>query len=559
MENSDAVHELVSLPRSYSPSGGELEVELSPSLAAGMIRSLDALETAAFDSTEQILSSFLPNLEIFRTLDTFGIQDAALETRLDRNLNDGLVRILARQNFDGGWSWWEGDDSDAYISAYVLFGLQQSRQAGITINQNAIDQAVNYLKEVALPVSNPSEPSNGLPVETWQWDRLAFEQFVLAQLGSADPEIVNQILQENQNLSPWAQAFLLLTLEDLSGGSEDAARLLTDLEEQAIRSATGAYWELGQDEDGLQPGNPNMQTNLSNTAIVLYALAQHDPGSPLAADAVRFLMANRDADGSWTATYTTAWTLIALDQVLKSTSELSGNFDFSAEVNGSSIAEGTAGGDDQLESVVTSVPIQRLYPDYPNILTIERGAGTGRLYYTAGLNVHRPVEEAAPLSQGIVIERSIFPFTDECKLLECDPILSGSTGDKVTVRLTLTLSRDMYFLAVSDAIPAGAEILDTSLQTTAIGLEGEPESGPIFNPRHPFLKGFGWWLFSQPKIFDDHISWTATTLPAGSYQLTYTLTLLQTGQYHILPARAFQLYFPEVQANSAGSIFEIKP
>ena len=41
----------------------------------------------------------------------------------------------------------------------------------------------------------------------------------------------------------------------------------------------------------------NMHTDLSNSAIVLYALAQHDPGSPLVADTVRFLMSNRNADG----------------------------------------------------------------------------------------------------------------------------------------------------------------------------------------------------------------------------------------------------------------------
>jgi hypothetical protein len=59
-------------------------------------------------------------------------------------------------------------------------------------------------------------------------------------------------------------------------------------------------------------------------------------------------------------------------------------------------------------------------------------------------------------------------------------------------------------------------------------------------------------------MYDDHITWTAERLPAGTYELTYTLVLLQAGQYRVLPARAWQLYFPEVQANSAGSVFEIK-
>jgi uncharacterized protein YfaS (alpha-2-macroglobulin family) len=302
-----------------------------------------------------------------------------------------------------------------------------------------------------------------------------------------------------------------------------------------------------------------MLTNLSNSAIVLYVLAQRDPNSPLVADTVRYLMANRDADGAWASTYSTAWTLIGLDQVLKGTGELGGDFAFGASLNGNPIADGVAGGVDQLTSVTAQVPIQRMYPDYPNVLVIDREGGPGRLYYTAGLEVNRPVEEAAPLTDGLSVKREVYPFGPDCQKEACDPIQAAKAGQKVTVRLTLTLPNDLYYLAVSDYIPAGAEILDTSLKTTEIGLEGEPSVEPVYNPRRPFDKGWGWWLFSQPQIYDDHIAWTADSLPAGTYELTYTLALLQPGQYRVLPARAWQLYFPETQSNSAGSTFEITP
>ena len=36
-------------------------------------------------------------------------------------------------------------------------------------------------------------------------------------------------------------------------------------------------------------------------------------------------------------------------------------------------------------------------------------------------------------------------------------------------------------------------------------------------------------------------------------------TQLQAGEYRVLPARAWQFYFPDVQGNSAGAVFEIKP
>lgn len=549
LETAGEVKELVSLPRSFTASGGGLDVELSPTLAAAMIRALDAIESAPFESTEQILSSFLPNLETYRTLQEYGIQDPALKTRLDRVLNESLVRLLARQSYEGGWSWWQDGENDPYITSYVMFGLQRARLAGVSVNPTTIEQGIAYLQESGAETLE----------HTWQRDRQAFQQFVLSQYGQADPGIVEQLYQTRQDLSPWAQALLVLAYEELSPGSDEARQILTTLQEQVVRSATGAYWELSQDQEGLLASRLNMQTTLSNSAIVLYVLAQRDPASPLVADTARYLMANRDADGAWKSTYTTAWTLIGLDQVLKGTGELGGQYAFNAVLNGNPIADGVAGGVDQLTAVTAQVPIQRLYPDYPNVLVIERDGAAGRLYYTAGLQVNRPVEEVTPLSNGLSIKREYFAFGDECQNGECQPVESAQAGEKVRVRLTLTLPNDLYYVALSDYIPAGAEILDTSLKTTEIGMDVEPSAEPLYNPRSPFSDGWGWWLFSQPQIYDDRIAWTADKLPAGTYELTYTLALLQPGQFRVLPARAWQLYFPETQANSAGSVFEIKP
>jgi len=112
---------------------------------------------------------------------------------------------------------------------------------------------------------------------------------------------------------------------------------------------------------------------------------------------------------------------------------------------------------------------------------------------------------------------------------------------------------------VEDYIPAGSEILDTTLKTSALGeptlLETQPE--PLYDLSNPFAEGWGWWLFQPAQIYDDHIAWAASYLPAGTYQLTYTLTLLQQGEYRLLPARAYQFYFPDVQGSSAGEVFAI--
>lgn len=125
----------------------------------------------------------------------------------------------------------------------------------------------------------------------------------------------------------------------------------------------------------------------------------------------------------------------------------------------------------------------------------------------------------------------------------------------ITVALTVTLPHDLYRFMLEDHIPSGTEVLDQGFKTSAWG-EGPPE--PQYDPRAPFSGGWGWWWFEDPQIYDDHLLWTAAYLPAGSYTLVYQLLPLQRGAYQVLPAHAWQYFFPEVMGASAGDLFEIE-
>ena len=540
--------ELVSLPVTYDVNAGDLRIELAPSLAAAMLDGLQALEGEVCECTEETLSRFLPNLEAYRALQSFGISSPDLQARLERTLQDSLERLLAQQNQDGGWSWAPTATdavvdvtSSPYLTAYMIFGLTRAAQAGVSFPPEALRQAVDYL--------NAASPAPDQVIDAGTLDLLAFQYFALGRAGSANAFAANQLYERRDQLSPWAQAFLALLLEDLAPGSEQTKTLLSDLQAAAVRSATGAHWETSPEHWW------SWHTPLSNSAVVIYALAQRQPAAALLPEAVNYLMSNRQPDGGWGSSFETAWTLMALTEVMRGTGELSGDFAFSATLNGIQVANGQAGGDAQLNPVVTLIPVTGLYPNDPNALAFQRDPGSGRLYYTAALTVYRPVETVAPLNRGLQVARSYYPASAD--ILTAAPVDSAQAGQAVTVRLTLVLPNEAYNLLIEDYIPAGAEILDTRLQTVQLGEYGAP--GPLFDPRDPFGSGWGWWLFSPARIYDDHIAWSAGYLPAGAYELTYTLVLLHPGEYHVLPARAWMAYFPEVQGASAGATFEVKP
>ncbi|MFN2199393.1 MAG: Ig-like domain-containing protein, partial [Anaerolineales bacterium] len=409
--------EVVSLPVSFDPQGGDLSLELSPSLGAAILTALDTLAPAPYASTEESISSFLPALEVYQALQTFGLEQPELKARLERTLDQQLTTLLATQNVDGGWNWWPiQGESDSYVTAYVLFGLARLQALGTEVPALTLQRAVDYLS------ANLGAP--GLSTSVSELDRTAFEVFALAQLDESARErameTAQALFEVRERLSPWSAAFLSLSFEP---GSESAAEILSGLQAQAIRSATGVHWE------DPEPDFRNFSSPIYTTSAVIYALAQRDPASSLLPDAVRYVMSHRSAGGGWASTYETSWTLLAMSEVMQGTGELAGDFSFSASVNDIPVAEATAGQDTRLTPVRAAVPVSNLYYRSPNAVVLERDPGTGRLYYNLHLEVQRPVEDVPPQEQGLSIQREYVPQGAACPQEPCEPVQGGQMND----------------------------------------------------------------------------------------------------------------------------------
>ena len=141
--------ELVSLPRSFDPNGGELRLELASSLAGVALDGLDVIEDYENASVEYIVSSFLPNLEMLLAIREFGLDDSALQMRLDASLKASLAKLMNEQNYDGGWNWYQGvhSDSNPILTAYVLLGLVRAEEAGFPVRDYVLEQAREFLTQ----------------------------------------------------------------------------------------------------------------------------------------------------------------------------------------------------------------------------------------------------------------------------------------------------------------------------------------------------------------------------------------------------------------------------
>jgi uncharacterized protein YfaS (alpha-2-macroglobulin family) len=85
--------EAISLPSAWKTSEGDLTIEISPSLAAGMTDSLTYLEDFPYGCVEQTVSRFLPNVITTRALKSAGLSDPELESRLESEVNAAVQRL----------------------------------------------------------------------------------------------------------------------------------------------------------------------------------------------------------------------------------------------------------------------------------------------------------------------------------------------------------------------------------------------------------------------------------------------------------------------------------
>lgn len=550
LSEAGELQELVSLPRSFTPTGAQLRLELAPSLTAAILDGLKVVEEYPYDFTEPVLSRLLPNLATRQALKAFQLEDETRFNTLESAITSSVERLMRLQNADGGWGWAAGYASDPYISSYALLGISRAGESGVFVDPEILRRGQEYL------LSTLVQPTQNL--DAWQLDRLAFADHVLIESGRGDLDLT-ALYDFRAKLSPWGQAFLALAIEKQTPGDERARTIITDLQSSASRSATGASWQ-----DASESWR-NWSTRNFTTAVVVYAIARIDPASQVLLDAVRYLMLSRQPNGAWASSYETSWSLIALVETMRGTGDLQADYTYSALLNDSPLIDGRVETPAQaVNPVLSNVQFAGLLPSSPNLLSIQRGEGAGRLYYRAYLQVDRPAEDAPAVDRGLSISRQYTLAGQDCRTSVCAPLDAFDTANPqpVQARLTLTVPENMYYVVVEDYFPAGAEVLNPRLKTTqqnVAPIEGEPLPEVLpYNPENPFAGGWGWWRFKDPRVYDDHIRWVVDFLPAGSYELTYRLTPYLAGEFRVLPAHAWQYYFPEVEGASSGAIVTIQ-
>lgn len=542
LTKADGRLEILNVPQDAGPDT-TLTLRLEPSLATAMTEGLSYLDNFEHASNEELVSRLLPNVVTYQALQTLGLDDPDLETKLSTLVNETLEKLYTGQNPDGGWGWWQGE-SQPQTSAYATLGLLKAQQAGFAVDAQTLQNALGYLEQRFVdqqPLENPTLVD-------------ALSLYVLAEAGQAWPEGVDEQLYDNRaKLEITGRAYLTLALHEHAPDDPRVNSLLEELRADVKLTATGAHWESEEREHWV--------TWTRATSVVVDALARIDAEDPLLPQAVRWLMLAR-SHGHWESTQETAWAVIALSDYMVARGELDSDYVWGVAFNETILDEGTVNADSLREALEYVIPASDMLRSWPNALEVSRDAGPGTLYYTADLAIYRPVAELAAQSNGFSVQRQYCvaqsakpatpPGDSTAESFEaCRSITTAHPGELVEVRLTLTLPEARQYVKLEDFYPAGLEAVDSTLKTEQSNLD--PESTPD-TARVP------WWRpsFDHEELRDERAVFYAQRLAAGTYQVRYYLRAAIPGTYNAIPSTVEEVYAPDVRGRSDGSVFVIE-
>jgi Large extracellular alpha-helical protein len=504
-----------------------LTISVAPSVAGTVFTALDYLTSYPWGCTEQTMSSFLPDLIVSQAIDKLKLKSPIDRKQLDEMVQSGIERLYSFQHDDGGWGWWPDDQSRVFMTAYVVSGLGQARDAGKTIDDNKLNQGREWLQKTL--AAHPDM----LP------DLHAYTVYALATTGGASKNALDKAWADRSHVSDEGLALIGLALD--AAQDNRAHEVATLLEKKAHTSDVDAHWEGKY--DGLLEYSDD--TSSETTALALKLLIRQDRASGLLAKAAVYLASHRNGD-YWYSTKQTAMVIQGLTDYVALSGELANASDVEVLVNGVSVGKRHFGPSDGFAQP-WQIKVPALQVGSGGQVTV-RKSGNGITYwstesgwYTADQKQFQQGQLALNITRDYYVlqkrqDKPNDPITYDLKPLD----RAVHVGDIIAVRLALNGTGWKYLLA-EDPIPAGTEFLG---ETGLYKLNNQPD----------------WWAqwFTRKEFHDDRAAFFNTEF-SGRREYVYLLKVVNPGKFVISPAQAGPMYQSNVQTTTDADTLEVQP
>jgi hypothetical protein len=456
-----------------------------------------------------------------------------MEAAVDRD----LTRLQGMQNYDGGFpNWRRGFESIPFNTIHAAHAMVRAEQKGFDVPAAMQQNALAYLREIESHY--PSWYS-----EKTRWTLSSYALYVRNLTGDRDSRKAEDLLNRAglENLSMEALGWLWPVIDDTA--QLEAIRLFVN--NRVVETAGAANFTTDYDDQTYLLLSSDRRTD----AILLEALIEDSPQSDLIPKVVSGLLAHRTR-GHWGSTQENIFVLLTLDRYFNTYEAQTP--DFVARIwLGNTYAGSSEFRGRTTDRYETFVPMTHVLSETSSgggtrdlILSKD---GPGRLYYRLGLQYAPTDLDLDPLDMGFVVQRRYEALDDpQAVSQDADGTWRIEAGTEVRVRITMVADNRRYHVALADPLPAGLEIINPALAVS----QSIPQDPTGVDYRY----GWWWWgpWYEHQNMRDDRAEAFTPLLWDGVYEYTYFARATTPGTFIVPPAKAEEMYSPEVFGRSGS-------
>jgi len=524
-------------PSDVYPQFGGLEIQTSSTALQALTDAVIYLVAYPYECSEQLSSRILGVAALRDVLTAFEADGLPSPEDMQTRVGLDIERLSGMQNWDGGFPYWRrGQDSIPFNTIHVAHALARAISKGFDVPDQMISNVLYYLQDI----------ENHYPwwySQRTRWILSSYALYVRDLLDDPDPVKANGLYQEAglEGLSLEAIGWLWqVLLRDTDNASElDEIRLY--ISNRVVETAGAANFITYYDDQSYLLLSSNRRTD----AVLLDAMIADDPDSDLIPKLVNGLLAHRKR-GHWKNTQENVFVLLALDRYFNTYEAQTPVFVARIWLGETYTGEHTYQGY-TTERHETQIPMSYLVESDETQNLILSKDGVGRLYYRLGLK-YAPIDLwLDPLDMGFVVQREYEAIDDpEDVWRDEDGVWHIKAGARVRVRITMVADNRRYHVALVDPLPAGLEIVNPALAVSG-SIPQDPESSD-------YSRGWWWWgtWYEHQNMRDERAEAFATLLWDGVYEYTYIARATTPGTFVVPPAKAEEMYSPEVFGRSAS-------
>ena len=517
------------------PSVGGLEVRLASTALTGVEDGVEQLVRYPYGCLEQQSSRVLALTAALVLGKRFKLE---LPGEPAEMIRAGLRNLLAMQHSDGGFGYWPGSQtSTPWLTAYALVVLHRvqlaARASGVPVPQGPVDSALSYLDKHARA---------GAKQVRYAFSRRAMMLYALSLHGRKVEQLGVGLASQRKGQPLFARAMLLAALATDPGtaGDKEAAALTRELNNSLRVDGTWAHAE----EDLHHGYKVLMHSNDRTSAMVLLALLAARPDHPMIPRLVRWFMLGRK-QARFRNTQEAAWALLGFWDYARLREKVVPDFQAGVWLGRRRLLTARFQGRSSSENRAT-IPMADLLKlagaTARDLVIAKEGAGT--LYYVARLRYAPRELPRAPRDHGFTVGKEVTLLDAGGAALK--PARPPRLGETVLVTLTVHSTEARRYVVVEDPLPAGMEALDTALATGS--------------------RAFGAWkLWSSSsshdhrELRDDRVLFFRDLMQPGTLTYRYLARVTSAGTFIAPPARAEEMYTPEVYGHTGADRVTFAP